>query len=82
MAVNSADIEAIVKQVLQGMAGQTPSAASVASSVAASVSTPAGAVPKTARVAMLTQLEKMELKELCMMINYFKVKMAKHTTMN
>ncbi|MBO5228706.1 MAG: zinc-binding dehydrogenase [Lachnospiraceae bacterium] len=63
MAVNSADIEAIVKQVLQGMAGQTPSAASVASSVAASVSAPAGAVPKTARVAMLTQLEKMELKE-------------------
>ena len=63
MAVNSADIEAIVKQVLQGMAGQTPSAASVASSVAASVSAPQGAVPKTARVAMLTQLEKMELKE-------------------
>ena len=63
MAVNSADIEAIVKQVLQGMAGQTPSAASVASSVAASVSAPQGAVPKTAMVAMLTQLEKMELKE-------------------
>ncbi len=63
MAVNSADIEAIVKQVLQGMAGQTPSATSVASSVAASVSAPQGAVPKTARVAMLTQLEKMELKE-------------------
>ncbi len=60
MAVNSADIEAIVKQVLQGMAGQVPAASASASSFSAA---PAGAVPKTAKVAMLTQLEKMEIKE-------------------
>lgn len=51
MAMNSADIEAIVKQVLQGMTGQsTQSAANTA-------------IPKTAKVAMLTSLEKMEIKE-------------------
>ena len=50
MAINSADIEAIVKQVLQGMNGQSQPVASKA-------------VPKTAKVAMLTGLEKMEIKE-------------------
>lgn len=54
MAMNSAEIEAIVKQVLQGMSGtgtqQTQPAAG-------------GTIPKTARVAMLTSLEKMEIKE-------------------
>lgn len=51
MAMNSADIEAIVKQVLQGMTGQsTQSAANTE-------------IPKTAKVAMLTSLEKMEIKE-------------------
>lgn len=51
MAMNSADIEAIVKQVLQGMTGQaTQSAANTE-------------IPKTAKVAMLTALEKMEIKE-------------------
>ncbi|MBE5948016.1 MAG: theronine dehydrogenase [Lachnospiraceae bacterium] len=52
MAINSADIEAIVKQVLQGMSTGTAGSAAVT-----------GAIPKTAKVAMLTGLEKMEIKE-------------------
>lgn len=57
MDMNSANIEEIVKQVLQGMTGQPQSAP---------VSTPAastGAIPKTARVAMMTKLENIELQE-------------------
>ena len=50
--MNSADIEKIVKQVIGEMQGSSAS------------SKPAGgAVPKTARVAMLTSLENFELKE-------------------
>ncbi len=52
MNVNSADIEQIVRQVIGQMSGATPAA-----------SKSSGGVPKTARVAMLTELEKFELKE-------------------
>ncbi len=50
--MNSADIEKIVKQVIGEMQG-----------VGAAAAKPAGAVPKTAKVAMLTALEKFEIKE-------------------
>ena len=50
MDVNSANIEEIVKQVLQNM-GST-----VSSSIP-------GQIPKTSRVAMLTSLENFEIKE-------------------
>ncbi len=53
--MNTADIEKIVKQVIGEMQGNA-----VASAPAKSAG---GAVPKTARVAMLTALEKFELKE-------------------
>lgn len=52
------NIEEIVKQVLAGMTGNTPAAASAAS---APVST--GSIPKTAHVAMLTGLEHFDVKE-------------------
>ena len=54
--MNNVDIEAIVKQVIAGMQG-APSAAPAAASKA-----DAG-IPATARVAMLTELGKFELKE-------------------
>ncbi len=54
MDINSANIEKIVKEVLQGM-----SAAAVAPSASAQV----GAIPKTSRVAMLTALEHYDIKE-------------------
>jgi L-iditol 2-dehydrogenase len=55
MDTNNLNIEEIVKQVLAGMAG---------TSKAAPAAPAAGkAVPKTARVAMLTQKEKFELQE-------------------
>ena len=50
--MNSADIEKIVKQVIGEMQG-----------TAASASKPAGAIPKTAKVAMLTSLEHFDIKE-------------------
>ncbi len=55
MDVNSSNIEEIVRQVLDSMKGAAPAPAAA----------PAAGrdVPKTARVAMLTQLEKFELKE-------------------
>lgn len=53
MSVNSADIEQIVRQVIGQMQGGS----------AASSAKPAGGIPKTARVAMLTALENFELKE-------------------
>ena len=53
--MNNVDIEAIVKQVIAGMQGE-PSAPAAAPKASAGV-------PATARVAMLTQLEKFELKE-------------------
>ncbi len=52
MDINANDIEKIVKQVLQDMGGKS----------AASVNT-ATNIPKTARVAMLTELEHFEVKE-------------------
>ena len=60
--MNNNDIEAIVKQVIAGMQGQAPSAAPSAAPAAAPVAS-AGPVPGTARVAMLTELGKFELKE-------------------
>ena len=57
MDINSVNVEEIVKQVLSSMQnGDSAPAATAAKK-------PAGAIPKTARVAMLTQLEKFELKE-------------------
>ena len=57
MAVSEKDIEAIVKSVLDGM--RDPSA--LASSPAASGAT--GSIPKTAHVAMLTDLKHFDIKE-------------------
>ena len=55
MDINSANVEEIVRQVLSSMqSGNTAPATTAAK--------PAG-IPKTARVAMLTALEKFELKE-------------------
>lgn len=51
--MNSAEIEKVVQQVIAQMHGQGPAAAAK----------PAGALPKTARVAMLTEKEHFELKE-------------------
>ncbi len=51
--MNNNEIEQIVKQVLAGMQGTSTS----------SVSKSAGPIPKTARVAMLTGIEKIEIKE-------------------
>lgn len=59
MDMNSVNIEEIVKQVLQDMTGQT---AQKQNSTTSSFSS-AGSVPKTARVAMMTELGKIELKE-------------------
>lgn len=56
MDTSSLNIEEIVKQVLAGMTGQQPQ--TPAKTAAAS-----GSVPKTAHVAMLTGLEKFEIKE-------------------
>ena len=57
MDTSSVNIEEIVKQVLAGMTG-TASAAPVAASAA-----PAGGIPKTAHVAVLTSLEHYDIKE-------------------
>lgn len=54
MAMNTNDIEAIVRQVIAGMK-DAPSAAPA--------SQPAGEVPKTARVAMLTKTEHFDIQE-------------------
>ncbi len=54
MEMNSTQVEAIVKQVLSQLSSGTP---------AAGASTGSKTIPKTARVAMLTGLEKMEIKE-------------------
>lgn len=53
MDINSSNIEAIVRQVLGDMKGTS----------APSSSTSSGAIPSTAHVAMLTGLEKFEIKE-------------------
>ena len=54
MEMNNTQIEAIVKQVLSQLSGSPAAAAS---------STGNKAIPKTAKVAMLTGLEKVEIKE-------------------
>lgn len=51
MDINSANVEEIVRQVLSSMQGGTAPAA------------PAGAIPKTAHVAVLTELKHFEVKE-------------------
>ena len=53
--IDAIDVEAVVKQVLESMAGFGTDSSGTAS--------PAGQIPKTARVAMLTALEKYEVKE-------------------
>lgn len=62
MDMNTVNIEEIVKQVLQGMTGQAVQNTAPAAPVAASAPA-AGAIPKTARVAMLTGIGKIELQE-------------------
>lgn len=57
MEYNQNNIEEIVKQVLAGMKGETAKAAPAAGAPKAS-----GKIPATARVAMLTGIEKFELK--------------------
>lgn len=54
MAVREQDVEAIVRQILNQMSGSAAPAAKAA---------PAAGIPKTARVAMLTELGKFEIKE-------------------
>ena len=56
MAVNEKEIEAIVKSVLDGM--RDPSALAASTTTAAS-----GSIPKTAHVAMLTELKHFDIKE-------------------
>ncbi len=51
MAINSNDIEAIVKQVLSNMKAEIPTSAS------------SGSIPATSKAAMLTSLEHYEIKE-------------------
>ena len=58
MAVNEKDIEAIVKSVLDGM--RDPSALASSTSAASGAS---GNIPKTAHVAMLTELKHFDIKE-------------------
>ena len=60
MAVREQDVELIVRQILSEMGTKKAAAATAASAPAA----PAGsAIPKKARVAMLTELGKFELQE-------------------
>ena len=60
MDMNNVNIEEIVKQVLSGMTGNTPAAAPAAATAAPAAG---NAIPKTARVAMLTSLEHYDIKE-------------------
>ena len=55
MAMNSSQVEAIVKQVLEQLSGSQPAAPAASAC--------SKAIPKTAHVAMLTALEKVEIKE-------------------
>ena len=57
MDVNATNIEEIVRQVLNSMEGRQPASNSGAGSA------PAGVIPKTAHVAMLTSLEHYDVKE-------------------
>ncbi|MBQ7371505.1 MAG: theronine dehydrogenase, partial [Blautia sp.] len=58
MDINNANIEAIVKQVLANMTGS-----SAAPAAPAPVRAAGGAIPKTARVAFLTELGHFDIKE-------------------
>ncbi len=60
MEMNSASVEAVVKQVLESMLESKPAAKAP---VAAKPSTENNGIPKTAHVAMLTALENYEIKE-------------------
>ena len=60
MDMNNVNIEEIVKQVLSGMTGNPPAAAPAAATAAPAAG---NAIPKTARVAMLTSLEHYDIKE-------------------
>ena len=62
MDMNNVNIEEIVKQVLAGMAGTAP-AASASAAPATPAAAPAGAIPKTAHVAVLTEKEHFDIKE-------------------
>ena len=70
MDMNNVNIEEIVKQVLSGMTGNAPAAAS-----APAAST---GIPKTARVAVLTEKEHFDIKsrQSEMMISWLKLKDA------
>ena len=57
MDANSINIEDIVKQVLADMAGTAPAATTAAAPAAQ------GGIPKTAHVAVLTELKHFEIKE-------------------
>ena len=56
MEMNNSQVEAIVKQVLEQLSGSQPAVKPAASACSK-------AIPKTAHVAMLTALEKVEIKE-------------------
>ncbi len=58
MAVNEQDVELIVKQILSQMGGISAPSAAASGGQAAS-----GTIPKTARVAMLVEKERFEVKE-------------------
>jgi len=62
MDIKSAQIEEIVKQVLANM-GSAPAAPAAKPAAAAAPKAANGAIPATAHVAMLTELEKFEIKE-------------------
>ena len=53
--ISTIDVEAVVKQVLESMAGRSMDSSNTVQA--------GGQIPKTARVAMLTALEKYEVKE-------------------
>ena len=59
MDMNNVNIEEIVKQVLSGMTGTAPAAAQTAAPAAPAQ----GGIPKTARVAMMTEKKHFELQE-------------------
>ena len=60
MEMNSASVEAVVKQVLESM---LEGKSAVKAPSAAKANTESNGIPKTAHVAMLTALENYEVKE-------------------
>ena len=64
MDMNNVNIEEIVKQVLSGMTGNAPAqTAAPAATAPAATASAAPAIPKTARVAMMTEKKHFELQE-------------------